>query len=237
MSIATYDNLSYKTDDTCFIWHINNGKSEPYPRELDLVKKYLLQYPNNNNTFIDIGGHIGTTSLPYSRLFTNVIAYEPNKHTYDFFIENIKLNNITNVTVFNKGVYNKKTVCNILMHEGNNSGCYYIKEYTDINSISSTNLINLIKLDDEEYIKNEKINNNEIKIDFIKIDIEGAELYALEGAYDIIRKWHPLIQVETNYCSDKYFGYNKNNIFSFLISLGYKVFDDNNSNPMFYYPH
>jgi hypothetical protein len=30
--IASYDNLSYYTNDESFIWHIENGKCEPYPR-------------------------------------------------------------------------------------------------------------------------------------------------------------------------------------------------------------
>ena len=36
------------------------------------------------------------------------------------------------------------------------------------------------------------------KIDFIKIDTEGSELYVLQGAKSIINHHKPLIQVETN---------------------------------------
>ena len=39
--LASYDGLSYYTNDEAFIWHINNGLCEPYPRELNLVKSYL----------------------------------------------------------------------------------------------------------------------------------------------------------------------------------------------------
>jgi len=224
MSIATYDNLSYKTNDSAFLWHIENGKCEPYPRELGLIKKYLSLVPNKNNTFIDVGGHVGTTSLPYSRLFKNGITYEPNKESYNFFLENIKMNNITNIQLYNKGVYNKTTNCLVVPHAGGNSGCYYIKECLDTNN---SNAISVIKLDDEHL---------DSKIDFIKIDTEGSELYVLEGAIEIIKKWKPLIQVETNSCSETYFGYNKDKIYMFLKSLNYEIYDDDGSNPMFYYP-
>ena len=221
--IAKYDNLSYYTDDDSFVWHINNGKSEPYTRELEIVKKYLKKYPTLNNTFIDVGGHIGTTSLPYSRLFKNGISFEPNKKSFNYFLQNLKINNINNVTLYNQGVYNKTTTCNVIKHAGGNSGCFYIQE-CDKNDI---NAIEVIKLDD--------LCINNINIDFIKIDTEGSELYVLEGSIDLINKYKPLIQVETNECSDKYFGYNKDKIFDFMKHNGYKVFDDNGSNPFFYF--
>lgn len=223
MSLASYDNFKYRTNDEVFIWHINNGKSEPYPRELAIVNRYLEQYPKKNNTCIDIGGHIGTTSLPYSRLFKNVVAYEPNKVSYDFFIENIALNNITNVTVYNKGAFNKSMHCTVVQHDGGNSGCYYIKEC----SPDIVNSIEVVKLDDTQL---------PTPIDFIKIDTEGSELYVLEGAVNIIKRWKPLIQVETNSSSDKYFGYNKSKIFDFLSNFHYEAFDDDGNNPLFYCP-
>lgn len=220
--IAEYDNIRYMTDDSNFLWHINNGMSEPYPRELEIVKKYLDIYPTCNNTFIDVGGHIGTTSIPYAKLFKNVIAFEPNKKSYNFFVENIKNNNINNITLYNKGVFNKNTNCKVIQHEGGNSGCFYIKECNE----NDENSIEVVKLDDI-------ISDNYI-IDFLKIDTEGSELYVLEGAINIITKYKPLIQIETNVCSNKYFGYDKEKIFEFMYKNNYKIFDTDDNNPLFY---
>jgi len=219
--IGTYDNLSYFTDDSSFIYHINNGISEPYPRELSIVKKYLKLYPTCNNTCIDVGGHIGTISIPYSRMFNKIISFEPNTKSYNFFVENIKMNNISNIMLYNKGVYNKNTTCKVIQHDLGNSGCFYIKECDkhDINSIE------VIKLDD-------MIDNNS-KVDFIKIDTEGSELQVLEGAINLISTYKPLIQVETNQCSGKYFGYNKERIHEFMKQHDYKIFDDDGNNPLF----
>jgi FkbM family methyltransferase len=222
--MASYDGFTYNTNDPIFFWHILQGISEPYTRELDLVKQYLQTYPTRNNLFIDVGGHIGTCSLPYSRLFQKVIAYEPNKENFSFFAQNIQQNNCSNITVHNKGLYNKNTVCAIVPHEGGNSGCFYIKEGPENN-----NSIHVVKLDDE-------LANNDMPVDFLKIDTEGSELFVLWGASETIRRWKPLIQIETNGLAQKYFGYPESLCIQFLEGFGYKPYDTNETNPMFYCP-
>jgi FkbM family methyltransferase len=131
------------------------------------------------------------------------------------------MNNINNIMLYNKGVYNKNTTCKVIQHDLGNSGCFYIKE-CDKNDINS---IEVIKLDD--------IIDNNSKVDFIKIDTEGSELQVLEGAINLISTYKPLIQVETNQCSGKYFGYNKERIHEFMKQHDYKIFDDDGNNPLF----
>jgi FkbM family methyltransferase len=220
---ASFDGFTYILDCPSFMYHINAGSSEPYPRELAIVKDYLARYPSRNNTFIDVGGHIGTISLPYSRLFKTVIAFEPNMSSFNFFKENISLNNCTNVSVTRKGVADKNGFCKIAYHNEVNSGCVYIKDCGK----DDENAIEVVKLDDVEHTS---------PVDFIKIDTEGSELFVLEGARSIISKYHPLICVETNDCSSKFFGYGKERIFEFMESLGYVVLNDDGNNPLFYHP-
>jgi len=216
---ATCDGFTYVLDDPSFQWHINHGISEPYPRELGIVRRYLEQYPTCTRTYVDVGGHIGTTSLPYSRLFSHVIAFEPNPVSHGFFAENIRRNGIHNITLFNKGAFNKTTTCMVRRH-GESSGCYYIEECG-----KNERSIDTMKLDDLEY---------KSPVDFIKIDTEGSELYVLEGATETIAKYKPLIQVETNDCSANFFGYSKEKIVEFVKQHGYSVFDDDGNNPLFY---
>jgi len=221
MNKASYDNFTYYTDDEIFIWHINNGRSEPYLRELDIVKFYLNSRPSHNNTFIDVGAHIGTTSLPYSRLYKHVLAFEPNTQSYDLFIKNIKENSVTNITPYNKGVFNKTMNCKVVRH-GENSGCYYIQECDK----NETDAIEVIRLDDMNIMG---------QVDFLKIDTEGSELHVLEGAVELIKKYRPLIQVETNNCSSKYFGYNQIAIYEFMESHKYNILHNDGHNPIFYF--
>jgi len=218
MLAATWDNFTYILDDPVFVYTINNGLTEPYTRELQIVKDYLQEHPSSNNTCIDIGGHIGTTSFAYSRLFKNIITFEPNPTSYDFFCKNMRLNSINNVTVHHKGVYNKSMHCRIVKHSGGNSGCYYIQECE-----KNENSIEVVRLDDL----------NIERVDFMKVDTEGSELFVLEGALDLISKNKPLIQVETNNCSLDYFGYDKERIFEFMKQQEYKLLSDNGANPFF----
>ena len=80
--IAIYDNYKYKCNCDSFKWHINNGLSQPYPRELKIITNYLQSNPTKNNLYIDIGGHFGTTCIPYSKLFKNIHVFEPNKEKF-----------------------------------------------------------------------------------------------------------------------------------------------------------
>jgi FkbM family methyltransferase len=151
-----------------------------------------------------------------------VISFEPNKESYNYFVENITLNNVENITLYNKGVYNKSTFCKVVQHGVNtNTGCFYIKECNKNDDES----IEVIKLDDLD------INDN---VDFIKINTEGSELQVLEGASNLINKYKPLIQVETNHCSYKYFGYRKDKIYDFMKHHDYKILNDDGTNPLFF---
>lgn len=77
--ISKFDNIEYEGACPSFHKSIIAGKSQPYLRELKIIKDYINKNKNKNNLYIDIGGHIGTTALPYSRLFKEVLVYEPNK--------------------------------------------------------------------------------------------------------------------------------------------------------------
>jgi FkbM family methyltransferase len=229
--MGQYDSLQYYSDDPVFIWHVDNGQCEPYPRELAIVKSYLREYPECNRTFIDVGGHIGTQSLPYSKLFQKVVAFEPNASSYTFFKKNVEANNARNISVYNQGVYNKTAHCKVIRHSDANSGCFYIRE-CDANDAEA---IRVVKLDDVWRTMNMHKKTQETQVvDFIKIDTEGSELYVLEGAVEIIESCKPLIQVETNHTSENYFGYSKERIYEFMWQHNYKVYNDDGNNPLFY---
>lgn len=216
---ASYDGFTYIVNDDGFKYHINNGICEPYPRHIEVVKRYQSEYPNKNNTYIDIGAHIGTTVLPFSRLYKSVFAFEANKDNYKLLEENIKINRIEHCKIYNTGVYNKSTVGNMLQH-GNNSGCFYFKE--SIGGDTTT-----IKIDD--------ILDASIKVDFIKIDTEGSELYVLEGAEKCLTTNKPLIQIELNGLSKSLYNIEDNTVLLYLGSLGYQIYDSTITGNIFLY--
>ena len=59
--------------------------------------------------------------------------------------------------------------------------------------------------------------------DFIKIDIEGFEVFALRGAVETIKKFRPKIFIELNDSALSRYGFTKNDILKPLMGIGYRL--------------
>lgn len=209
---AQWDNITYFTNDNAFIYSINQGMSEPYyggdNSQLNTVKRYLNIHPTKNRVMLDIGAHIGTTMIPYSRFFSKVYGFEPNLESYNFCVKNIEFNNAKNCSVENCAILNKKTVGVPVQHNTCNSGCYFFKEDVTTNAGIQSKVLD----EDDRFVD----------VDFIKIDTEGSEYYVILGAIEIIKKYKPLIQVEMNGLCEKNFGIPVKVLLELMNSLGYR---------------
>lgn len=206
--LVQHDGISYFCNDPVFQHNISIGQSEPYGHgQYDFIKKHIKVHPDNCRTYVDVGLHIGTTILPYSKLFKNAYGYEPNKVSYQLALANIKLNDATNCHIKNCAVLDRYIRGTSISHSNGNSGCYFFKEdpLSDIESI---------RLDDDPRL---------VDVDFIKIDTEGSELLVLKGAINILTKYKPLLQIEINGLSETNFGISQESILTFLSSLNYKA--------------
>jgi len=223
MEVVEYDNFRFYTDDPIFQDSISKGYTDPFPIHLDIVKRYLRLFPHKKRIYIDIGAHIGTTIIPYSCLFDNVVGYEANPKTYEILLKNIKLNGLNNSTkIFNFGLFNEECRGDILQHGVGNSGCYYFKKRENGSVLCK-------KLDIE--CKRKNIEN----VDFIKINTEGSELLVLQGARETIIRDKPLIQFKTNSTSMDLFHIENKETIRFLSDLGYLIFDYSDQNNIFMY--
>jgi len=64
-----------------------------------------------------------------------------------------------------------------------------------------------------------------IKVDFIKIDVEGAELGVLQGGKQLLKKYKPIIVFEFGLGASDYYETTPNDIFNFLTSdIGLQIF-------------
>ena len=122
-------------------------------------------------TVIDIGSHIGAFTVYAAKIAKRgiVYSYEPHPENFKLLKENIKINNLRNVRIFNLGALGRRKKVKLYQNEIGDS-CHSIYNY---NKSKTSVVINCISLKDI-------FDNNGIKFcDFLKMDCEGAE-------YDVI---------------------------------------------------
>jgi len=138
---------------------------------------------------VDIGAQSGLYTL-YSKYLpiSQFYSFEPFPNSYKLLNDNIVLNGITNVNTYNIGISNYKGEC-ILNTSNSHNGLHTIGStplrFNDIVPIK----INVDTIDNLFY-------ENNIPVDFIKIDTEGWEYFILQGGEKTIQKYKPFIQIE-----------------------------------------
>jgi FkbM family methyltransferase len=61
------------------------------------------------------------------------------------------------------------------------------------------------------------------RVDFIKMDVEGAEWFALQGATAVLARWRPTLLVEVNRQTCSGLGYDPERIWELLKAYGYSM--------------
>jgi len=179
--------------------------------------KMITEIFDSKMNFFDIGANLGLYSLSLSRLFkeSNSFAFEPIQSTYSLLEQNVKLNSLNNIKTFNFGFSSKEETKNFFFYpEGTgNASSKNVSEREDIIEVEC----DLKKLDD--FMK-----NFPNKPDFIKCDVEGAELFVFEGGYSTLKEFKPIVFSEILRKWSRKFDYNPNDIFDLFYDLGYKSF-------------
>jgi FkbM family methyltransferase len=139
------------------------------PDTTKLVEKLLKK----DDVVLDIGANIGYYTLIFARLAKEVFAVEPDPYTFKLLKKNVASNNYKNVELFQAAVTNYTGNCKLYLSNKNRSN----NRIYDANENSRVLTVPTIKLDD--YFKG--------KIDFIKIDVEGAEGMVMSGALNILQ--------------------------------------------------
>jgi FkbM family methyltransferase len=131
--------------------------------------------PEKGDVVIDIGAAFGLYTILASKrvgLYGKVIAIEAHPQNFEMLNRNIKLNQLTNITCLNYAAYSRKTRVKI------NTNYVIMSEILDEKTKDKFLELNADTLDNilqQCGISGEQVN-------WIKIDVEGAELQVLEGA-------------------------------------------------------
>ena len=152
----------------------------------DFIKKNLPK----GGVFVDVGANIGNNSLIASKIASRVIAIEPNPIILERLKQNINLNSLKNIVVYDYAISNFIGEAEFFIPDENYSNqgvaSLSLRENIPLKKIK----VKVITLD--ELLKNER------RIDLIKIDVEGYSKEVIQGAKEIIKKFKPVIIYEEN---------------------------------------
>lgn len=170
--------------DDCLICNIVK-KNKIYE---EFLHKIFEKYVNNNSVVIEGGCHIGLHSVKLSKLCKQLYCFEPLDTSFELLSKNLKENKCNNVKTFNKALSNNNYKIKFNWITSNNPGGSGL----DNNPMGNIMPTSTNKETECITIDNLKLN----KLDFIKLDIEGYEPLALEGALNTIKKYKPIIVLE-----------------------------------------
>lgn len=189
----------------------NNGFWEKHITEL------LIGFLKPGYNCLDIGANFGYHTITMSLLVKDtgkIFAFEPMKLFYNQINANSNLNNLGNVFVYQNAV-------------GNSKKEVYIKE-PDIlsNKIINHGDTSVSKVNTDQKVDMITIDSLDLpKINIIKLDVQGCELFVLQGAKNKILNDKPLMIVEIEDFQLKKFDCTPSQLIDFIKNdLGYDMY-------------
>ena len=185
-----YNNV--KNNNKIKIWkndnywiHLTSNGLIPYTHPLFDPEKYVTENfeifftyycPKKNDVVLELGSGIGNETLYISKLIGDggkIYSVEPFDSIFKLLKKTIEINDLENVQLINKALYKENSYIGFSSEKEN-----WLGGKIDINS---KNKIETLTLDG--FVKE----NNIKKINFCKINIEGAEKYIIEDSEEFFK--------------------------------------------------
>ena len=141
----------------------------------------------------DIGTNIGQTILNLLSLKRSVIYYgfEPNPLCYQYTRHFIDINQLTNFRLYPVGLSNSNAIVKLYADKPHATGASIIENFRRHKKFQNyVSQVPVMRGDD--IVAKERL----IKIDLLKIDVEGAELEVIQGLRQTVEQYLPLIILE-----------------------------------------
>jgi FkbM family methyltransferase len=196
--------------------HLKNGKL--WEQHFKEITNILI---SPGDTVIDAGANFGYNSVVMGKQIGPqglLVAFEPQRIIYQQLCGNLILNNIYNAITYQSALGDgTETIVNMRSVDYNAS-------WVNIGDTS-------IGVDGEEVSiwSLDQIGLN--KVDFIKLDIQGYELFALKGTKNLLNTYKPDLFIEIEPHQLIKFNITENQLLEYIKSFGYKVFKINNEYP------
>jgi len=181
------------------------------PEVIDVAQQYI----KNGTVVLDVGANFGQMSMMFSKFVGSegaVYAFEADDYIYDILKLNIAANNIKNINPICKAVYNKNG--NVML--------YPVQDFKKYDSYGSYGLDpNANEGRKVETITIDSLNIQE-PISFMKVDVQGSDLFVLEGAIETIKRHKMPILFEYEEQFNEQFNTKWKNYSDFIESVSYR---------------
>lgn len=186
------------------------------PNEFAFLDRFL----EPGMTFLDAGANEGIYSVFAAQLVGSegtVWAFDPSQREISRLTRNVELNN-SRVRIFPVALADQIGEATMLVagygHEGLNTMGQFFHEVEG----ATKELIPVTTLDD--IVKENPLE----RLDFIKIDVEGAELKLLQGAATTLRRYRPLLLLEVADRTLRQQGSSREQLLDYLRTLDYELY-------------
>ncbi len=175
-----------------------NDVGETWHHALEHVQSLEWTIPRckQARTAVQAGGNIGLWPKRLAESFQRVITFEPDAISRECLFKNVP----GWVEVHSEALGSGYGRCDI-KHRGLGSHRVVEGVSVPVHPLDSLGLTDL---------------------DLLQLDVEGYEWHVLTGAYETLKRCHPLIQVELRNFTEKY-GATDAEVYSLLSQLGYEV--------------
>jgi FkbM family methyltransferase len=184
---------------------------EQYEPELMLLERYLKP----GMVFIDGGANTGVFAFTAARLVGStgrVLAFEPGAMCFDALLRSQALNEWPYISVHQQALSDRCGKARLYHHLGQeNAFSLGSDENTSFDEVA------IISLD--EVVKTERL----ARVDFIKLDVEGAEELVLRGAKEVLQQWRPVVLFEVNLDAIKLLHLQQDGACQLLKEYGYRL--------------
>lgn len=193
----------------CFLGH--------YELDTDLI---LYKFIKKGMCVIEAGAHIGSETVLLGALVGKegrVYAFEPNPFMLKRLRLNIGLNDFDDRVVASA----------IVLGDANDAISFYVDNENEPNQGRASKYrhdAQTIEITAHQQRLDDWAHGNKIpRVDFIKIDVQGAEIDILHGATETIAMHRPLIFAEASETMQGNSKYSIEKMYRTLVSLGYAV--------------
>lgn len=178
--VKTDKSLIYKTKFEKFTFFTNQALYNITP-DFDNYQHYYKV--KKGDVIIDGGANVGLLTLLFSKIVGekgHVFAFEPDTYNIKMLNDNFKLNEThSNYCVQKELLWSKNTEINFQESGTVASSALWFSGDDNIVKKKAVTLDSWLS------------QNNIKQLDYIKMDIEGAELEAVEGCVEVIKKFRP----------------------------------------------